>query len=132
MLNWGSCTGSFTIATQDGQRFSGPLGTQGGGFNSDRFCTASATLSGELIARDGSVARAWLEGNSRNWPRPAVSPDCEFIAAGDGIWTGSATNDAIRLQVSDTLRCPANVDGGLLGMPMANFERTVSLMFQRW
>ena len=132
VLNWGGCSGAFTITTQDGRHFTGPLGTQGGGFNSDRFCTASGTFTGELMQRDGSVARARLEGNFQNWPRPSVSPSCEVISAGDGIWTGSATSDAIRLQVRDTLRCAANVDGGIIGMPMADFERTVSLSFERW
>jgi hypothetical protein len=131
-LNWGGCSGAFIINDQDDQRFIGLLNTEGRGWNSDRFCTTSVTFNGELLERDGSVARAWLEGNSRNWPRPAVSPACEFISAGDGIWTGSATSDAIRLQVSDRLRCAANVDGGLFGMPMASFERTVSLVFERW
>jgi hypothetical protein len=129
-LNWDGCSGSLTIAAQDGQRFTGPLGMQGGGANSDRFCTASGTFTGELV--EGAGARARLEGNFQNWPRPAVSPSCEVISAGDGIWIGSATQDAIRLQVRDTLRCPVNVDGGVPGMPMANFERTVSLDFQRW
>ena len=129
-LNWGGCSGSFTI-TQDGQRFTGPLGTEGSGWNSDRFCTASGTFAGELIERDGSMAQARLEGNFQNWPRPSVSPSCEVISLGDGIWTGSATSDAIRLQVRDTLRCAANVDGGITGIAMANFERTVSLVFQR-
>ena len=82
MLNWGGCSGSFTITAQDGQRFTGPLATQGGGFNSDRFCTASGTFTGELVERDGSVARARLEGNFQNWPRPSVSPSCEVISAG--------------------------------------------------
>jgi hypothetical protein len=132
MLNWDGCLGSFTIASQEGGRFSGPLGTQGSGWNSDRFCTASGTFNGELVARDGSSARARLDGSFQNWPRPSVSPSCEVISAGDGIWTGSAISDAIRLQVRDTLRCAANVDGGILGIPMANFERTVSLVFQRW
>ena len=132
MLNWGGCSGSFTVTEQDGHRFTGPLGTQGGGFNSDRFCTASGTFTGELMERDGSVARARLDGNFQNWPRPSVSPSCESISAGDGVWTGSATKDAIRLQVRDTLRCAANVDGGVIGMPMADFERTVSLTFERW
>ena len=132
MQNRGGCSGSFTVAEQDGQRFSGPLGTQGSGFSSDRFCTASGTFTGELVERDGSVARARLEGDFQNWPRPSVSPTCEFISGGDGVWTGSATSDAIRLQVRDLLRCPANVDGGLIGMPLADFERTVSLTFQRW
>jgi hypothetical protein len=131
-LNWGGCSGSFTVTDQDGQRFTGPLDTQGGGFNSDRFCTASGTFSGELVAPDGAVARARLEGNFVNWPRPSVSPSCEVISAGDGVWSGSATRDAIRLQVRDMLRCAANVDGGVLGMPMADFERTVSLTFERW
>jgi hypothetical protein len=36
------------------------------------------------------------------------------------------------MQINDMLRCPVNVDGGLPGMPMADFERTVSLAFQRW
>ena len=65
-LNWAGCSGSFTI-TQDGQRFTGPVDTQGAGFNSDRFCTASGTFTGELVERDGSVARARLEGNFQNW-----------------------------------------------------------------
>jgi hypothetical protein len=130
VLNWGGCSGSFTI-DQDGQRFSGPFATQGGGYNSDRFCTASGSFTGELAEPDGSIVRARLEGNFQNWPRPSVSPSCELISAGDGVWIGSATSDAIRLQMRDTLRCPASVDGGLLGLPMADFERTVSLTFQR-
>ena len=36
------------------------------------------------------------------------------------------------VQVRDTLRCAVNVDGGVTGMPMADFERTVSLTFERW
>ena len=131
-LPWGSCSGSFTITAQDCSTFTGPFSTQGGGWNSDRFCTASGTFTGELLAPDGSVARARLEGNVPNWPRPSVWPSCEFVSRGDGIWTGSATSDEIRLQTSDILRCPVNVDGGLAGMPMADFERTVSLTFQRW
>ena len=129
-LNWGGCSGSFTVATQDGQHFAGPLTTQGGGANSDRFCTASGTFTGEII--EEARAQARLEGNFQNWPRPSVSPSCELISAGDGVWTGSATIDAIRLQVRDRLRCAANVDGGHSGVPMANFERTVSLNFERW
>ena len=131
-LNWGSCSGAFTITAQDQGTFTGPFGTQGGGWNSDRFCTASGTFIGELLAPDGSVARARLEGNFQNWPRPSVWPPCEFVSPGDGIWTGSATSDDIRLQITDILRCPVNVDGGLAGMPMADFERTVSLAFHRW
>jgi hypothetical protein len=129
-LTYGSCSGSYVMA-QDRERFSGPLQTHGFGWNSDRFCTASGTLNGELLEPDGSVARARFEGNFQNWPRPSVTPSCEVIAAGDGVWTGSAMSEAIRLQIRDTLRCPANVDGGLLNAPMANFERTVSLVFQR-
>lgn len=131
VLRWGGCSGSLTIA-QDGQRFTGPLTTQGGGFNSDRFCTASATLTGELAAGDANRAKARLDGNFQNWPRPSVTPSCEVIAAGDGVWSGSAADDAIQLQVRDTLRCAANVDGGIVGIATADFERTVSLTFQRW
>ena len=130
-LDWTGCSGSFTIATQDGHRFTGPLAMRGGGWNSDRFCTASGTFNGELVEGDTAVVRARLEGNFQNWPRPSVSPACELISAGDGIWTGTATGGALRLQVRDTLRCPANVDGGLTSAPLANFERTVSLVFQR-
>jgi hypothetical protein len=126
-----SCSGSFTITAKDDRTFTGPFGTQGGGSNSDRFCTASGTFTGELLEPDGSVARARIEGNVPNWPRPSVSPSCEFVSLGDGTWTGSATSDEILLQIRDILRCPANVDGGLSGMPMADFERTVSLTFQR-
>ena len=131
-LSWGGCSGSFTITAQDAGAFTGTFGTQGNGWNSDRYCTASGTFTGELLAPDGSVAQARLEGNVPNWPRPSVWPSCEFVSRGDGIWTGSATSDDIRLQTSDILRCPVNVDGGLPGMPMADFERTVSLTFQRW
>jgi hypothetical protein len=127
-----SCSGSLTITTQDRGTFTGTFGTQGGGWNSDRFCTASGTFGGELLAPDGSLARARLEGNFANWPRPSVTPSCEFLSMGDGIWTGSATSESIRLQVTDILRCPVNLDGGLVGMPMADFERTVSLAFQPW
>ena len=132
VLTWGNCSGAFTVATQNRGTFTGPFSTQGGGWNSDRFCTASGTLTGELTAPDRNAARARSEGNFQNWPRPSVSPSCETASAGDGVWTGTATSDAIRLQLSDVLRCPVNVDGGLPGMPMANFERTVTLTFERW
>jgi len=131
-LSWGNCSGSFTITTQSRGTFTGPFGTQGGGWNSDRFCTASGTLTGDLAASDRSLVRGRLEGNFQNWPRPSVSPSCEVVAAGDGVWIGTATSDDIRMQMSDVLRCPVNVDGGVPGMPMANFERTVSLTFERW
>lgn len=131
VLRWGGCSGSLTIA-QDRQRFNGPLTTQGGGFNSDRFCTASGTFTGELATGDAISAKARLDGNFQNWPHPSVTPSCEVIAAGDGVWSGSATDDAIQLQVRDTLRCAANVDGGIVGIATADFERTVSLTFQRW
>jgi hypothetical protein len=131
-LSWGNCSGSLTITGQNRGSFTGPFGTQGGGWNSDRFCTASGTLTGELVAPDRGVARARLEGNFQNWPRPSVFPSCEVVSAGDGVWIGTATSDDIRLQMSDVLRCPVNVDGGQTGMPMANFERRVSLTFERW
>jgi hypothetical protein len=128
-LTYGTCSGSFAL-TQDADRFAGPLQVRGFGWNSDRFCTASGTLIGEVATSDSTVA-ARLEGNFQNWPRPSVNPSCEMIEAGNGTWTGTASGDAIRLQIHDTLRCAANVDGGIFGMPMANFERTVSLVFQR-
>ena len=128
-VTYGTCSGSFDVA-QDGGRFSGPLQTRGFGWNSDRFCTATGTLTGELSVDNANVS-ATLDGNFQNWPRPSVQPSCETIAAGDGIWTGTAGSQEIHLQVRDLLRCAANVDGGLLNMPMATFERTVSLVFQR-
>lgn len=131
-LSWSNCSGSFAVTAENRGSFTGPFGTQGGGWNSDRFCTAAGTLTVELVAPDRTVARARLEGNFQNWPRPSVFPSCEVVSAGDGVWTGTATSDDIRLQISDVLRCPVNVDGGQSGMPMADFERTVSLTFQRW
>jgi len=130
-LTFGSCSGLFEMTSQDGNRFSGTLQTHGFGWNSDRFCTATGTFSGELVEYDGSVARARLDGNFQNWPRPSVTPSCDVVSAGDGVWTGSAKSDGMRLQVTDTLRCPVNVDGGMSNMPMATFERTMSLIFQR-
>lgn len=130
-LTYGSCSGTFSVTLQDRDHFSGPLDTRGFGWNSDRFCTASGTMSGELVEFDGSIARARLDGNFQNWPTPSVLPACEVVSAGDGVWTGSARSDAISLHVTDTLRCPANVDGGIIGIAMANFERTVSFVFQR-
>ena len=108
--------------------FTGPFGTQGGGWNSDRFCTASGTLTGELVAPDRGVARARLEEISRTGPARQCFPRARSSQAGDGVWIGTATSDDIRLQISDVLRCPVNVDGRPgTGMPMADFERTVSL-----
>jgi hypothetical protein len=104
---------------------------QGGGLNSDRFCTAFGTFTGDVEEPDG-VAHARLEGNFQNWPRPSVTPSCELISVGDGTWTGNATSEAITLQVRDTLRCAASVDTSVSGQPLADFERTVSLEFQRW
>ena len=129
-LTFGTCSGSFTVTTQEDTHFSGQLESRGFGWSSDRFCTASGTMSGEVVADDGS-ARAHLEGNFQNWPQPSVTPSCELISAGDGVWTGSAANDGIRLTVTDRLRCPVSVDGNQGNIPMANFERTVSLAFQR-
>jgi hypothetical protein len=128
-LTFGSCNGTFTITSQEDNHFSGQLESRGFGWSSDRFCTASGTMSGELV--EGGSARAHLEGNFQNWPRPAITPSCELISAGDGIWTGSAASNNISLRVTDSLRCPVSADGGPVGMPMANFERTVSLVFQR-
>jgi hypothetical protein len=130
-LSWG-CSGSLDITAQDGSTFSGSLFTQGGGWNSDRYCTASGTFTGDMPASGGAVARARLNGNSQNWPRPSVNPPCEFVSPGDGVWTGSATGNNIRLETSDVLRCAVNVDGGVPTLPMADFERTVSLTFERW
>lgn len=129
-LTWGGCSGWLTIDLQNDAAFRGSLSTQGSGWNSDRFCTASGTFAGTLLSADGTTAQARLDGDFQNWPRPSVTPSCELISAGDGMWSGSATSDAIRLQVRDVLRCPVNGDGGIAGMPMADFERTVSLSFQ--
>lgn len=131
-LTWGGCSGVFTVTAQDGATFTGRVDTQGSGWNSDRFCTAKGTFTGDLLVADGSVARARLEGDFQNWPRPSVTPVCQFVSPGDGVWTGTATIAEIRLQISDVLRCPVNGDGGLEGMPMAVFARTVSLTFRPW
>lgn len=60
---------------------------------------------------------------------PARYGRCNYVPTCE---PGCATKDAIRLQVRDTLRCAASVDGGVTGMPMADFERTVALTFERW
>lgn len=129
-LKWGGCSGSFTVNEQVSEFFIGRLEMQGTGLNSDRFCTASGTFSGDL--EPGGGARAHLEGDFQNWPRPSTSPSCDVMSAGDGMWTGTATGDSIQLQVRDTLRCPADVDGGTRGLPMVEFERSVTLIFQPW
>jgi hypothetical protein len=130
-LSWGGCSGSFTVTAQNGGSFTGRFGTQGGGWNSDRFCTASGTFSGELLTFDGSVAQARLRADFEHWPLPSVSPPCELVSPGDGVWTGSATGGDMKVRASDVLRCPANVDGGAAGMPREDFERSVSLTFER-
>lgn len=130
VLSWNCGTGSLTVTAQDGRGFTATFGTQGSGWNTDRYCTASGTFTGEIATPDGSIASARLD--SGNWPRPAVNPSCEFLSRGDGIWRGTATAAEIRLQATDSLRCAVNVDGGTTGMPMADFERTVTLTFRPW
>ena len=118
-----SCHGSLTIESQDGRTFSGKLGTDGNGWNSDRFCTGGGTLIGEVLTPDAGSARARLDGGfSKNL--------CTFVSSA-GEFTGIARDAEIRLQGTDILRCPVNLDGGP-GMPFVEFERTVTLAFERW
>jgi hypothetical protein len=118
-----SCQGMLTVDRQDGDAFTGSFSTQGNGWNSDRFCTGSGTLQGELMEPDGSEARASLAGGfSAN--------QCTFVS-GNGEFAGTARADGISLQRVDIYNCPVNMDGGP-GMPVAQFERTITLSFERW
>jgi hypothetical protein len=118
-----SCEGSLTIESQEGSAFVGRLSTQGHGWNSDRFCTGSGTLTGAIMSADGASATARLDGGF------GVN-QCTFLQRGDEF-SGSARDNEIRLQRNDMLRCPVNMDGGP-GMPFVEFERTVTLAFARW
>jgi hypothetical protein len=111
------------IESQDGGAFSGRLYTDGNGWNSDRFCTGGGTLTGEVLLPDGSSARARLDGGFS-------SNQCTLITAGEEF-AGVAHDSEIRLQRTDIMRCPANMDGGP-GMPFTEFERTVTLALERW
>jgi len=118
-----SCQGSLTIESQGGRTFSGLLSTDGNGWNSDRFCTGGGTLIGEVLMPGTGSARARLDGGfSKN--------QCTLVSAA-GEFTGIARDAEIRLQGTDILRCPVNLDGGP-GMPFVEFERTVTLAFARW
>jgi hypothetical protein len=117
------CQGSLMIESQDGGAFSGRLYTDGNGWNSDRFCTGGGTLTGEVLLPDGSSARARLDGGFS-------SNQCTLITAGEEF-AGVAHDSEIRLQRTDIMRCPANMDGGP-GMPFTEFERTVTLALERW
>jgi len=118
-----SCEGSLTIESQDGAAFTGRLTTQGHGWNSDRFCTGSGTLTGNIATPDGSVAIARLDGGF------GVN-QCTYIQRGNE-YSGLARDTEIRFERNDTLRCPVNMDGGP-GMPLVEFERTITLAFARW
>ena len=48
-----------------------------------------------------------------------------------GEFAGVAHDSEIRLQRTDIMRCPVNMDGGP-GMPFTEFERTVTLALERW
>ena len=112
----------MTVETQNGRTFSGRISTDGNGWNSDRFCTGGGTLSGEILTPDAGSARARLDGGfSKN--------QCTFVST-SSEFTGNAREAEIRLQGTDILRCPVNLDGGP-GMPFVEFERTVTLAFER-
>ena len=117
------CQGMLTIESQNGGAFNGKLNTDGNGWNSDRFCTGGGSLTGEILLPDGSAARARLDGGFS-------SNQCTFVSGG-GEFTGIAHDAEIRLQRTDTMRCPVNMDGGP-GMPLVDFERTVTLVLERW
>jgi hypothetical protein len=113
----------LTVESQTGRAFNGRLNTDGNGWNSDRFCAGGGTLAGEILVPDGSAAMARLEGGFSSNQCTFLSGGLEFI--------GVARDGEIRLQRTDMLRCPVNMDGGP-GMPFADFERTVTLAFERW
>ena len=116
-----SCEGRFFLTEQTGTQFQGQAGLQGGGWNSDRFCTFSGLVIGVLLAPDGS-ARATIE-------RRLSAASCDFVS-GDGIYTGSVTATQMRLESVDILNCNAPLVAGS-GFPRADFARTVTLRFER-
>jgi hypothetical protein len=130
-LSWSNCSGSLYRPAQNRGSFTGPFGTQGGGWNSIDSARRRERLTGELVAPDRGIARARLEGNFQNWPRASVSPSCDVVSAGDGVWTGTATSDDIRLQINDVLRLsgecrrrPArNADGRLRADGVLDLQR---------
>jgi hypothetical protein len=116
-----NCEGSMNVASQTASEFAGTISTSGHGWNSDRFCTYVGELSAEMLSPAGAV-RGRLDAR-------IGAHQCTFVS-GDGVFAGSATADAIRLETTDVYRCPVNLDGGP-GMPIAEFERTVTLSFGR-
>jgi hypothetical protein len=116
-----ACQGSFTVSSQTGNAFSGTTNLSGNGYNSDRFCSQSGTLSGTL-APDGSIERAVLS------PRVGAY-QCTFVS-GDGAFTGSVAADGtMRVSMTDVWRCPDNLDGGPTALPQTEFERALTLSF---
>ena len=118
-----SCEGWLTIHSQNDGAFSGTFDTQGHGWNSDRFCTGSGTLTGDILSPDGSSATARVD-------REFSANQCTLVRRG-GEFTGVARDVEIRMQRYDIMRCPVNMDGGP-AMPFVEFERTVTLAFARW
>jgi hypothetical protein len=118
-----SCTGGASVTSQAEGGFSGRINTSGNGYNSDRFCGSSASFSGVMTA-DGTITRATID------PRFGAYR-CEEFVSGDGVYTGNATATTFRMQTADRWRCPVNLDGGLPGNPTAEFDRTVTLSFER-
>jgi hypothetical protein len=117
-----SCQGHFFITEESARSLVGSVNLQGGGWNSDRYCTLSGAVNLELQAVDGSLARATVE-------RRISAVSCQFVS-GDGIYTGTVEANRIRLETTDVLNCNAPlVDGS--GFPRADFDRTVTLRFER-
>ena len=116
-----TCQGSFSVTSQNGDTFSGVTNLSGNGYNSDRFCSQSGTLSG-TVAPDGSISSAVLA------PRLGAY-QCTFVS-GDDVFTGSVEPDGtMQVHMTDVWRCPANLDGGPAVPEQTEFERALTLSF---
>jgi len=114
-----SCQGSFSVTSQAGSLFSGTTNLSGNGYNSDRFCTQSGTLSGTLMP-NGVIEHAVLA--------PGVGAYQCTLVSGDGALSGGVAPDGtMRVSTTDIWRCPANLDGGV--PQQLEFERALTLSF---
>ena len=88
-------------------------------------CPAHRTKSDydarNTIGNTAALATRQLDNRRNPGEKPTPTPAPSAAPAPvPAQKTGRATSDDIRLQISDILRCPVNVDGGLTGMPMAD------------
>jgi hypothetical protein len=84
---------------------------------SEPYCTHEFSFTA-IVASDGAVTDARLGP-----PFPARG--CTFVS-GDGVFSGTATGTALRIQMTDQWICPSAI-GNMIPM-----ERTLRLSFRRF